>query len=94
MGERPTTASAILWRIWSALPFRQLSSAVHMGQGSMFFLPNMLLSGFIFPFLGMPVWAQWFSEWLPLTHYTRIFRSIMLNAEAVKTQAQTKDQSQ
>ena len=35
----------------------------------MFFLPNMLLSGFMFPFLGMPGWAQAIGEWLPLTHY-------------------------
>ena len=49
----------------------------------MFFLPNMLLSGFIFPFLGMPVWAQWFSEWLPLTHYIRIVRSIMLKGSTL-----------
>jgi ABC-2 type transport system permease protein len=44
----------------------------------MFFLPNILLSGFMFPFAGMPVWAQWIGEALPLTHYTRIVRAIML----------------
>lgn len=44
----------------------------------MFFLPNILLSGFMFPFAGMPVWAQWVGEALPLTHYLRIVRSIML----------------
>lgn len=44
----------------------------------MFFLPNILLSGFMFPFAGMPVWAQWIGEALPLTHYLRIVRSIML----------------
>jgi ABC-2 type transport system permease protein len=44
----------------------------------MFFLPNLLLSGFMFPFSGMPVWAQWIGEALPLTHYLRIVRSIML----------------
>jgi ABC-2 type transport system permease protein len=44
----------------------------------MFFLPNILLSGFIFPFAGMPIWAQWIGETLPLTHYIRIIRSIML----------------
>ncbi len=44
----------------------------------MFFLPNILLSGFMFPFTGMPHWAQWISECLPLTHYLRIVRSIML----------------
>jgi ABC-2 type transport system permease protein len=44
----------------------------------MFFLPNILLSGFLFPFAGMPVWAQWIGEFLPLTHYLRIVRAIML----------------
>ncbi len=44
----------------------------------MFFLPNILLSGFMFPFAGMPVWAQWIGEALPLTHFLRIVRAIML----------------
>lgn len=44
----------------------------------MFFLPNILLSGFMFPFAGMPTWAQWIGEALPLTHYIRIVRGIML----------------
>lgn len=44
----------------------------------MFFLPNILLSGFMFPFAGMPAWAQWIGEALPLTHYNRIVRGIML----------------
>ncbi len=43
-----------------------------------FFLPNILLSGFMFPFRGMPVWAQWIGETLPLTHFLRIVRAIML----------------
>jgi ABC-2 type transport system permease protein len=44
----------------------------------MFFLPNILLSGFMFPFAGMPGWAQVIGEFLPLTHYIRIARGIML----------------
>jgi ABC-2 type transport system permease protein len=44
----------------------------------MFFLPNILLSGFMFPFAGMPGWAQVIGEALPLTHYIRIVRAIML----------------
>ena len=44
----------------------------------MFFLPSILLSGFMFPFAGMPQWAQYIGECLPLTHYLRIVRSIML----------------
>ena len=43
-----------------------------------FFLPSMLLSGFMFPFRGMPVWAQWLGEVLPLTHFLRIVRGILL----------------
>jgi ABC-2 type transport system permease protein len=43
-----------------------------------FFLPNLLLSGFAFPFAGMPLWAQRISEGLPLTHYLRIVRGLML----------------
>ena len=43
-----------------------------------FFLPNILLSGFMFPFNGMPDWAQWIGETLPMTHYLRIVRGIML----------------
>jgi ABC-2 type transport system permease protein len=50
--------------------------AVQMSM--MFFLPNILLSGFMFPFAGMPHWAQWVGEFLPLTHYLRIVRAIML----------------
>jgi ABC-2 type transport system permease protein len=43
-----------------------------------FFLPSLLLSGFMFPFRGMPVWAQWIGEFFPLTHFLRIIRAVML----------------
>jgi ABC-2 type transport system permease protein len=43
-----------------------------------FFLPSMLLSGFMFPFRGMPDWAQALGQILPLTHFLRIVRGIML----------------
>jgi len=49
-----------------------------MQMSMMFFLPSILLSGFMFPFAGMPVWAQYIGEGLPLTHYLRIVRAIML----------------
>jgi ABC-2 type transport system permease protein len=49
-----------------------------MQMSMMFFLPNILLSGFMFPFAGMPVWAQYIGEALPLTHFLRIVRAIML----------------
>ncbi len=65
---------------FSTLAQNQLQ-AVQMSM--MFFLPNMLLSGFIFPFLGMPGWAQVIGEWLPLTHYIRIVRAIMLKGSTL-----------
>jgi len=43
-----------------------------------FFMPSILLSGFAFPFRGMPVWAQWIGEVLPITHFLRIVRGILL----------------
>ncbi|CDH43600.1 MAG: ABC transporter permease [Candidatus Competibacteraceae bacterium] len=43
-----------------------------------FFLPSMLLSGFMFPFRGMPGWAQVLGELLPLTHFLRLIRGVML----------------
>jgi len=49
----------------------------------MWFLPNILLSGFLFPFAGMPKWAQYAGESLPLTHYLRITRSIMLKGSSL-----------
>lgn len=43
-----------------------------------FFLPSLLLSGFMFPYAGMPLWAQWLGEIFPLTHFLRVVRAIML----------------
>lgn len=60
---------------FSTIASNQLQ-AVQMAM--MFFLPNILLSGFMFPFAGMPHWAQWIGEALPLTHYIRVVRAIML----------------
>lgn len=42
------------------------------------FLPQILLSGFMFPYAGMPVAAQWIAEVLPMTHFIRLIRGIML----------------
>jgi len=55
-----------------------------MQMSMMFFLPNILLSGFMFPFSGMPAWAQWIGEALPLTHYIRIVRAIMLKGATIE----------
>lgn len=48
-----------------------------------FFLPSLLLSGFMFPFRGMPVWAQALGEIFPLTHFLRIARGILLKGNGV-----------
>lgn len=51
-------------------------------QGAVFFyLPSMLLSGFMFPFEGMPRWAQRIGELLPLTHFVRAARGVLLRGE-------------
>jgi ABC-2 type transport system permease protein len=48
-----------------------------------FFLPSMLLSGFMFPFLGMPALARTIGELLPLTHFVRIVRGIVLRGASL-----------
>ncbi|MGE4504193.1 MAG: ABC transporter permease [Desulfovibrionaceae bacterium] len=48
-----------------------------------FFLPSLLLSGFLFPFRGMPEWAQWIGSVLPLTHYLRLVRGILLKGNGL-----------
>jgi ABC-2 type transport system permease protein len=55
-----------------------------MQLSMMFFLPSILLSGFMFPFAGMPIWAQYIGEGLPLTHYVRIVRAIMLKGATIQ----------
>src|SRR5713226_9760568 len=47
------------------------------------FLPSILLSGFMFPFRGMPRWAQIVGEGFPLTHFLRIVRGILLKGNGV-----------
>lgn len=48
-----------------------------------FFLPSILLSGFMFPFRGMPEWAQWIGSCLPLTHFLRIVRGVLLKGNGL-----------
>ena len=50
-------------------------------QMTFFFLPSILLSGFMFPFRGMPGWAQTIGEALPLTHFLRLVRGILLKGQ-------------
>jgi ABC-2 type transport system permease protein len=74
------TANLAIGYTFSTLAQNQLQA---MQMSLMFFLPNILLSGFMFPFAGMPVWAQWIGEALPLTHYLRIVRAIMLKGASL-----------
>jgi ABC-2 type transport system permease protein len=60
---------------FSTLAHNQLQA---MQMSFFFFLPSILLSGFMFPFRGMPTWAQYLGEILPLTHFLRIVRGILL----------------
>jgi len=48
-----------------------------------FLLPSILLSGFAFPFRGMPDWAQWVGEFLPNTHFLRVVRGVLLKGNGV-----------
>ncbi len=69
------TANLAVGYTFSTLAENQLQAM----QMTMFFLlPAILLSGFAFPFAGMPVWAQWLGEALPATHFLRIVRGILL----------------
>jgi ABC-2 type transport system permease protein len=54
-----------------------------MQMGIFFFLPQILLSGFMFPFRGMPEWAQAIGEVLPLTHFLRIVRGVLLKGNGL-----------
>jgi len=65
---------------FSTLARNQLQA---MQMAFFFFLPSILLSGFMFPFRGMPRWAQWIGEVLPLTHFLRVLRGILLKGNGV-----------
>jgi ABC-2 type transport system permease protein len=54
-----------------------------MQMAFFFFLPSLLLSGYMFPFRGMPVWAQDVGECLPLTHFLRVVRGILLKGNGL-----------
>jgi ABC-2 type transport system permease protein len=64
---------------FSTLSRSQMQS---MQMAMFFFLPSLLLSGFMFPFRGMPQWAQWLGEVFPLTHFLRIVRGILLKGNS------------
>ncbi|MBI4657361.1 MAG: ABC transporter permease [Verrucomicrobia bacterium] len=55
-----------------------------MQMAFFFFLPSLMLSGFMFPFRGMPPWAQAIGELFPLTHFLRIVRGILLKGNGLE----------
>lgn len=86
----------LLLLFFSLLPFMAANLAVGLMFSSLaqnqlqamqmtffFFLPSVLLSGFVFPFKGMPVWAQWLGDILPLTHFNRVIRGIILKGSTL-----------
>jgi ABC-2 type transport system permease protein len=54
-----------------------------MQMAFFYFLPSILLSGFLFPFRGMPVWAQWIGTMVPVTHMLRVVRGAMLKGVGI-----------
>ena len=68
-------ANLMLGLTISAVAENQLQA---MQMTFFFFLPSLLLSGFMFPFRGMPEWAQYLGQILPLTHFLRIVRGVLL----------------
>jgi len=77
-------ANLSLGMTFSTLARNQLQA---MQMTFFFFLPSILLSGFMFPFRGMPGWAQVLGNLLPLTHFLRLVRGIMLKGNGVAEMA-------
>ncbi|HQU68483.1 MAG TPA: ABC transporter permease [Albidovulum sp.] len=69
------TSLVILGYLISTLARTQMQA---MQLTFFFFLPSLLLSGFMFPYRGMPGWAQALGEIFPLTHFLRLIRAVML----------------
>src|SRR3990167_4777354 len=90
-----TIQGSVLLLLIAALPFIAVNISMGLTFSSMaknqlqamqmaifFFLPSLLLSGFMFPFYGMPKWAQWIGHLLPLTYFLRIVRGIILKGNS------------
>ena len=73
-------ANLSLGLTFSSLARNQLQA---MQMTFFFFLPSILLSGFMFPFRGMPGWAQAIGEALPLTHFLRVVRGVLLKGNGM-----------
>lgn len=78
-------ALVILGYVFSTLAKTQMQA---MQLTFFYFLPSILLSGFMFPFAGMPVWARAIGETLPLTHFLRLVRGVMLKGATLWDVAQ------
>lgn len=84
VGSLPLLLSAVLAFVMSLVLLGYTISTVARTQMQamqltfFFFLPSLLLSGFMFPYRGMPDWAQTLGEIFPLTHFLRIVRAVML----------------
>jgi ABC-2 type transport system permease protein len=79
------TANLILGFAFSALAESQMQA---MQAAVFFYLPSMLLSGFMFPFQGMPGWTRAIGEVLPLTHFVRVARGVLLKGQDAAVVAQ------
>ena len=90
------TEGSLLLLLFTSLPFIAANLSVGLmfstaaknqlqaiQMSTFFFLPSILLSGFLFPFRGMPDWAQWIGTVLPLTHFLKIVRGILLKGNGV-----------
>jgi ABC-2 type transport system permease protein len=75
------TANLAVGITFSTLAQNQLQA---LQMSFFFFLPSLLLSGFMFPFRGMPFWAQVIGEVFPLTHFLRIVRGILLKGNGLE----------
>jgi ABC-2 type transport system permease protein len=73
-------ATLLVGFLFSTIARTQLQA---MQMGIFFFLPNIMISGFMFPFRGMPPWAQFIGEMLPITHFLRVVRGVMLKGSTL-----------
>lgn len=73
-------ATLVVGFLFSTIARTQLQA---MQMSIFFFLPNIMISGFMFPFRGMPTWAQVLGELLPNTHFMRVVRGVMLKGSTL-----------
>jgi len=77
------TGSLALGFLISTVARSQLQA---MQMSFFYILPSILLSGFMFPFRGMPAWAQWIGEVIPVTHFLRVVRGSLLKSQGLGDQ--------